>query len=86
MTCEKLDNGVVVLGTVNGDKVNLVVKASKEAVAKGAHSGKIIKEAAAVVGGGGGGRPDMAQAGGKQPEKLEEALKKAVEILTAQVG
>ena len=86
MTCEKLDNGVVVLGTVNGDKVNLVVKASKEAVAKGAHSGKIIKEAAAVVGGGGGGRPDMAQAGGKQPEKLEEALKKAVEILTVQVG
>lgn len=85
MTCEKLDNGVVVLGTVNGDKVNLVVKASKEAVAKGAHSGKIIKEAAAVVGGGGGGRPDMAQAGGKQPEKLEAALKKAVEILTAQV-
>lgn len=85
MTCEKLDNGVVVLGTVNGDKVNLVVKASKEAVAKGTHSGKIIKEAAAVVGGGGGGRPDMAQAGGKQPEKLEAALKKAVEILTAQV-
>ena len=86
MTCEKISNGVVVLGTVNGDKVNLVVKASKEAVAKGAHSGKIIKEAAAVVGGGGGGRPDMAQAGGKQPDHLEAALAKAVEVITAQVG
>ena len=86
MTCDKITNGVVVLGTVNGDKVNLVVKASKEAVTKGAHSGKIIKEAAAVVGGGGGGRPDMAQAGGKKPENLDSALEKAVEVLTAQVG
>ncbi|HCP95288.1 MAG TPA: alanine--tRNA ligase, partial [Anaerovibrio sp.] len=86
MICDKISTGVVVLGTVNGEKVNLVVKASKEAVTKGAHAGKIIKEAAAVVGGGGGGRPDMAQAGGKKPENLDSALEKAVEVLTAQVG
>ncbi|MCR5175873.1 MAG: alanine--tRNA ligase [Anaerovibrio sp.] len=86
MTCEKLTDGIVVLGTVNGDKVNLVVKASKSAVSKGAHSGKIIKEAAAVVGGGGGGRPDMAQAGGKQPAKLKDALAKAVEVIRSQLG
>ena len=86
MTCEKISNGVVVLGMVNGDKVNLVVKASKDAVAMGIHAGKIIKEAAAVAGGGGGGRPDMAQAGGKQPDKINDAIDKAIEVITAQIG
>ncbi len=86
MTCDKLTNGVVVLGTANDGKVNLVVKASKEAVKKGIHAGKIIKETAAVVGGGGGGRPDMAQAGGKKPEKLAEAFQKAQEVIQAQLG
>jgi alanyl-tRNA synthetase len=62
------------------------VKASKEAVKKGIHAGKIIKETAAVVGGGGGGRPDMAQAGGKKPEKLAEAFQKAQEVIQAQLG
>ena len=84
MACEKLTNGVVVLATVNDGKVNLVVKAAKDAVAKGAHAGKIIKEAAQVVGGGGGGRPDMAQAGGKNPAKVADALAKALEVLAAQ--
>ena len=85
MTCDKLENGVVVLAAVHDDKVNIVVKASKEAVAKGIHAGKIIKEAAKAVGGGGGGRPDMAQAGGKQPEKLGEAFAKAHEVIQAQM-
>lgn len=85
MTLDKLPGGVVVVAAVNDGKVNLVVKASKEAVAKGVHAGKIIKDAAKVVGGGGGGRPDMAQAGGKQPEKLAEALAKAIEVVEGQI-
>ena len=86
MTCDKLDTGVVVLAAVNEaeGKVSLVVKASKAAVAAGAHAGKVIKEAAKLVGGGGGGRPDMAQAGGKNPAGAEDALAKAVEILASQ--
>ena len=84
MTLEKLAGGVVVLATAADGKVNLVVKASKEAVGKGVHAGKIIKEAAKIVGGGGGGRPDMAQAGGKQPENIGAALEKAVEIVAEQ--
>ena len=86
MTCDKLDTGVVVLAAVNEaeGKVSLVVKASKAAVAAGAHAGKVIKEAARLVGGGGGGRPDMAQAGGKNPAGVEDALAKAVEILASQ--
>ena len=86
LTCSKLINGVVVLSAVNGGKVNFVVKASKEAVAHGIHAGKIIKEAAKVVGGGGGGRPDMAQAGGKEPEYLPAAMDKADSVIKAQLG
>ena len=86
LTLSKLAGGLVVLACVNDDKVNLVVKASKEAVKKGIHAGKIIKEAAAVVGGGGGGRPDMAQAGGKTPEALPQAFEKAADIIKAQLG
>ena len=70
----RLDSGLVVLGSVNEDKVLLLAMATKEAVAKGEHCGQIIKEVATVTGGGGGGRPDMAQAGGKKPEKLKEAI------------
>lgn len=86
MVISKIESGVVVLGCVSDGKVNLVVKASKDVVKKGIHSGKIIKEAAAVVGGGGGGRPDMAQAGGKNAEDLPKAFDKAVEIIRAQIG
>ena len=85
MICSKLQNGVVVLAAVHEDKVSLVAKASKEAIAKGIHAGKLIKETAQQVGGGGGGRPDMAQAGGKQPEKVAEALAKAEEVIQAQL-
>ena len=74
------------LGLDNDGKVNLVVKASKDAVKRGIHAGKIIKEAAAVVGGGGGGRPDMAQAGGKKAEALPQAFEKAAAVIEAQLG
>ncbi len=86
MSLEKLDEGVVILSCIDGEKVDLVVKASPEAVKKGVHAGKLIKEAAAIVGGGGGGRPNMAQAGGRKPEKLPEAMDKAVEILKSQLA
>jgi alanyl-tRNA synthetase len=65
---------VVALASVDGQKVNFSVMVSKDLTAKGLHAGKLIKEMAAVAGGGGGGRPDMAQAGGKNPEKTAEAL------------
>lgn len=86
LSADKLDGVVVVLACVNDGKVSLVVKASKDAVKKGVHAGKVIKEAAAIVGGGGGGRPDMAQAGGKNPDALPKAFDKAVEVLKAQLG
>lgn len=70
----KIESGVVVLGSNADDKVQFVAMATKDVMAKGIHCGKIIKEVASVAGGGGGGRPDMAQAGGKLPEKLEEAI------------
>lgn len=71
---DKIGHGVVLLGTANGDKVNFVCKVSKADTKKGLHAGKIIKAAAQAAGGNGGGRPDMAQAGGKEPEKLADAL------------
>ena len=77
----KLDLGVVVLGSVLGDKVNFVSMATKNALPKGVHCGKIIKEVATVAGGGGGGRPDMAQAGGKDPLKVNEAIAKSYEVI-----
>lgn len=67
--------GIVLLGAVQGDKVSFVCKVDKELTKQGYHAGKIVKAAAVAAGGGGGGRPDMAQAGGKDPQKLEEALK-----------
>ncbi|MDQ0148109.1 alanine--tRNA ligase [Eubacterium multiforme] len=75
---------VVLISNVNG-KVNLVAMATKDAVASGIHCGKIIKEVAQVVGGGGGGRPDMAQAGGKLPEKINEAIEKSYSIIESLV-
>ena len=84
---DKLTVGVIVLGAkIADDKVNFVVMATKDAVAKGIHAGNIIKETAKVAGGGGGGRPDMAQAGGKNPKKIAEALTMATEVITKQIG
>jgi alanyl-tRNA synthetase len=78
---DRIVDGAVVLGSVYAGKVQLVAMASKNAVSNGVHCGKIIKEVAAITGGGGGGRPDMAQAGGKLPEKLDEAISQVEHIL-----
>jgi alanyl-tRNA synthetase len=81
----KIGTGVVVLASAFGGKVSFVAMASKDAVGRGAHCGSIIREAAKAAGGGGGGRPDMAQAGGKDISKIEEALRCAVEALKSQM-
>ncbi len=81
----KLGSGVIVLASVNEGKVNLMVAATDDVVAKGAHAGNIIKAAAPKVGGGGGGRPNMAQAGGKNPSGINEALEAAKEVLASQI-
>lgn len=78
---DKVGEGVVVLGSTHNDKVQFVAMASKTAVSQGIHCGKIIKEVASIAGGGGGGRPDMAQAGGKLPEKLQEAIESVDTII-----
>ncbi|MEK3645746.1 alanine--tRNA ligase [Aeribacillus sp. FSL K6-2848] len=72
---QKLGSAIVVLATVSDGKVNLAAGITKDLVDKGFHAGKLIKEIASRCGGGGGGRPDMAQAGGKNPERLAEALR-----------
>ena len=59
--------------------------ATDGAMAKGAHAGNLIKEVAACVGGGGGGRPNMAQAGGKNPAGIDDAIAKAAEVLKNQI-
>lgn len=83
---EKLGDGVVVLLSEKEGKVNLIAMATDGAMAKGAHAGNLIKGIAAVVGGGGGGRPNMAQAGGKNPAGIDEAIAKTKEILEGQLG
>ncbi|MGE7182799.1 alanine--tRNA ligase [Peribacillus sp. NPDC006672] len=71
---QKLDSVIIVLGSAQDDKVNLIAGVTKDYIDRGFHAGKLIKEVASRCGGGGGGRPDMAQAGGKDPEKLDAAL------------
>lgn len=75
---QKIGSGVILLGTVTNDKVQLIAGVTKDLTAN-FHAGKLVKEAAKICGGGGGGRPDMAQAGGKNPGKLDEALEYAKE-------
>jgi alanyl-tRNA synthetase len=82
---EKLGDCVVVLMSDNDGKVSIMTMASDSAVKKGAHAGNLVKEIAPMVGGGGGGRPNMAQAGGKNPAGIEDALKKAAEVLAGQI-
>lgn len=79
------DDGVVVLASQVDGKVNLMVMAGESAVKKGAHAGNIVKAIAGFVGGGGGGRPNMAQAGGKKPEGIDEALLAAKTTLNQQL-
>ncbi len=78
--------GVVVLATVREDKVHFVAGATKDAVAKGVHVGNLLREVAKITGGGGGGRPDMAQAGGKDAGKMQEALDQVCVLLEKQLG
>ena len=82
---EKLGEGVVVLASVVGGKVSLLAMVTDQAQKAGAHAGNLIKGMAAIVGGGGGGRPNMAQAGGKNPAKVPEALEAAAGILADQI-
>ncbi|MDD6763529.1 MAG: alanine--tRNA ligase [Clostridiales bacterium] len=81
-----LENGVVVLGAETDGKVTLIAMASKEAVKSGVHCGNIIKNITEIAGGRGGGKPDMAQGGGKDAAKIDEALAAVEAIVSEQVG
>ncbi|MBM7581368.1 alanyl-tRNA synthetase [Caldicoprobacter guelmensis] len=83
---DKMRVGVVVLATASDGKVHFVAGATKDAVAKGVHVGNLLREVAKITGGGGGGRPDMAQAGGKDASKLQEALSQVCVLLAKQLG
>ena len=82
---EKMGGGVVVIVSTTNDKATVLVMADDDAISKGAHAGNMIKEIAKCVGGGGGGRPNMAQAGGKNPAGADMAIEKAKEILESQL-
>ena len=81
----EIGSGVVLIVSAQGDKVNIIAMATDDAVAKGAHAGNLIKAVAGLVGGGGGGRPNMAQAGGKNPDGIDALLAKAPEVLAEQI-
>ena len=82
---EKLGEGVIVLASEHGGKVNLIAMATDGAMKQGAHAGNLIKGIAAKVGGGGGGRPNMAQAGGKNPAGIDDAIAAAKDVLNEQL-
>ncbi|AHM56547.1 alanyl-tRNA synthetase AlaS [Peptoclostridium acidaminophilum DSM 3953] len=82
---DKMASGVVVLAGAEGDKVNFVATVTKDLVGKGLNAGSIVKEAAKITGGGGGGKPNMAQAGGRDVSKLDEALSAIPGIIKAQI-
>lgn len=82
---EKLGEGVIVLTSVTDGKVSLLAMATDQACKQGAHAGNLIKGIAALVGGGGGGRPNMAQAGGKNPAGVDDAIAKVREVLESQI-
>ena len=82
---DKLGEGVILLASAADGKVNLVAMATDGAMAKGAHAGNLIKGIAALVGGGGGGRPNMAQAGGKNPAGIDACLAEAEKVLAGQI-
>ena len=83
---EKLGEGVVVIASSANGKVNLIAMVTDGAMEKGAHAGNLIKGIAALVGGGGGGRPNMAQAGGKKPAGIPDAIHKVQEVLEGQIS
>ena len=82
---QKLGETFLVFACEAGGKANLIAMATEAAMKKGAHAGNLIKEIAAIVGGGGGGRPNMAQAGGKNPAAIQEALERAVVVMKEQI-
>ena len=82
---DKLGEGVIVIASVQDGKVNLMATVTDEAQKKGAHAGNLIKSIASLVGGGGGGRPNMAQAGGKDPSGVEACLLKVAEVVGEQL-
>ncbi len=84
-TKDSMSSVLIVFGSVLEDKVSLVTMATKDLVSRGIHAGNIIREVAKVTGGGGGGRPDMAQAGGKDPSKIDEALSIVKDIVISQL-
>jgi alanyl-tRNA synthetase len=86
MIRDKLGSGVVILGSPWSDKVGFVAMVTKDLLGRGLHAGKIIKEVAAAAGGGGGGRPDMAQAGGKDPGRVNEALQVGIQTVSKMIN
>ncbi len=82
---EKMGGGVVLLISDKDGKVSIMTMATDDAIKKGAHAGNLIKAVAKEVGGGGGGRPNMAQAGGKNPAGIPAALEKAPEVLKGMI-
>ena len=81
---DKMSSGIIMLGTVSNSKVLLAAAVTQDLVKKGFHAGKLIGEVAKLTGGGGGGRPDMAQAGGKDPQKLPQALSQVLSLVKEQ--
>ncbi|WP_373892892.1 alanine--tRNA ligase [Virgibacillus natechei] len=79
---QKLDSGIILLAAENNQKVQLAAGVSKDLIERGFHAGNLIKQAAQICGGGGGGRPDMAQAGGKDPKKIDAALEFAEQYIS----
>ncbi|WP_242977080.1 alanine--tRNA ligase [Lacrimispora celerecrescens] len=83
---DKIGDGVIVIASVQDDKVNLMATVTEEVQKKGAHAGNLIKAIASLVGGGGGGRPNMAQAGGKNPAGVDACLEKVTEVVAEQLN
>lgn len=83
---DKMGSGIILLGTQTNGKVLFAAAVTQDLIKKGYHAGKLIGEAAKLTGGGGGGRPDMAQAGGKNPQQLPEALSRVVSLVQHQQG
>ena len=82
---DSLDCGVCVLASVAAGKIIFAAVASKKALEKGIHAGKLVGEIAKIAGGGGGGKPESAQAGGKDISKVDDALKAAADIAKSQI-
>ena len=76
----------MIVSAQGADKVSVIVIATADVIAKGAHAGNLIKALAPIVGGGGGGRPNMAQAGGKNPAGIDELIAKVPDTILAQIG